>query len=159
MWYYKLFSAWSHSGDKSTNVCCISSQLNYGLNCKAFSEKVLTNLEQGCQLPDFSLRSQTFFILQTFPRHFLYMPKTITFSHFITKQPASTLEFQYFYSILQMNFYKSRQKQEEGPFFAGTSCAWAGPWPVVTRTLSTSRSSQTFFKHNFGNPGSKFVIV
>ena len=49
----------------------------------------------------------------------------------------STLEFQYFYSILQMNFREPRQEREERPFSAGTSCAWAGLWPVVTRTLST----------------------
>ena len=44
------------------------------------------------------------------------MPKTITFSHFITKQPASTLEFQYFYSILQMNFCEPRKKNRKSTF-------------------------------------------
>ena len=77
---------------------------------------------------------------------FIYIYKAITFSHSITKQPASTLEFQYFYSILQMNFCKPRQKREERPFSAGTTCAWAGLSPVVTQSL------QTFLKHNVGNP-------
>ena len=93
-----------------------------------------------------------FVILQTFPRLLLYMLKTMTFSHFITKQSASILEFQYFYSVLQMNFCEPRQKREERPFSAGTSCVWAGLWPAVTRTLSTLQSFQTFLRHNVGNP-------
>ena len=66
---------------------------------------------QGYQLPDFSLRS--FLYTADFPRIFLYMPKTMTFSHSFTKQPASTLEFQYFSFILQMNFCELRQKREK----------------------------------------------
>ena len=93
-----------------------------------------------------------FVILQTFPWLLLYMLKTMTFSHFITKQPASILEFQYFYSVLQMNFCEPRQKREERRFSTGTSCVWAGLWPAVTRTLSTLQSFQTFLRHNVGNP-------
>ena len=88
-----------------------------------FVSDIYLKLRQGRQLPDFSLRSQTF----CFTADFLYAcPISVTFSHSITKQPASTLEFQYFYSILQMNFCEPRQKREERPFSAGTSCAWAG---------------------------------
>ena len=82
----------------------------------------------------------------------------MTFSHLIAKQPASTLEFQYFYCILQINFCEPRQKQEERPFSAGNSCAWAGLWPVVTLTLSTSRSFQNFLRHNVGNFGITFSV-
>ena len=56
----------------------------------------LSLIDQGYQLPDFSLRSQTIFPAADFPRTFLYMPKTMTCSRSITKQPASTLELQYF---------------------------------------------------------------
>ena len=52
-----------------------------------------------------------------------------------------------------MDFFESKQKREERPFSTGTSCAWAGLWPVITRTLSTSWSFQTFLRHNVGNPG------
>ena len=38
------------------------------------------------------------------------------------------------------------------PHPAGSSCSWAGLWTAVTRTFSTSRSFQTFLKHNVGNP-------
>ena len=43
----------------------------------------------------------------------------MTFSRSITKQPASSLEFKYFYSILQMSFCGPRQKWGERPFSAG----------------------------------------
>ena len=85
-----------------------------------------------------------FVILQIFPRLFLYMPKTMICSHLIIKQPASTLKFQYLYFILQINFCE--WKREEHPFSAGTSCARAGPWPVVTHMLRTSQSFQTFWE-------------
>ena len=45
--------------------------------------------------------------------------------------------------------FKQKGKKHFNP--AG-SCAWAGLWPAVTRTLSTSQSFQTFLKHNVGNP-------
>ena len=71
---------------------------------------------QGGQLPDVSLRS-LYLLYCRLPYDFvLYMPKTTTFSHSIAKQPAWTLEFQYFYSILQMNFCEPRQKTGRAPF-------------------------------------------
>ena len=106
---------------------------------------------QDCKLPHFSLKFQTFCYTAGFPTTFFYICQK-TFSHSITKQPASTLEFQYFYSILQMNFCGPRQKREERPFSTGTSCAWAGLWPVVAFTLRTWRCFQTFLRHNVGNP-------
>ena len=56
---------------------------------------------QSCQLPDFNQRSQTLCDIVDFPTTLSYMPKTRTFSHPITKHPERTLEFQYFYSVLQ----------------------------------------------------------
>ena len=62
-------------------------------------------IEQSCQLPDFSLRSQTFCHTADFSTTFLYMLKTKTFfAHPITKPPASTLEFKNFDFILRKNF-------------------------------------------------------
>ena len=55
------------------------------------------NYIQGCQLPDFSLRSQTFCYTTS-----LYTLKTKTFfAHLITKPQTSTLKFENFDSILQ----------------------------------------------------------
>ena len=80
------------------------------------------------------------------------MLKTQTFfAHPITKPPASTLEFKNFDSVLQKKLCDPRKKQEKRPHPAG-SCAWAGLWPAVMSMLSTSRSFQTFLKHNVGNP-------
>ena len=66
------------------------------------------------------------------------------------KPPASTLEFKNFDSILQKIFAIPDEKRLHP---VGSSCAWAGLWPAVPRTLSTSQSFQTFLKHNVGNPG------
>ena len=100
-------------------------------------------------LPTFRLESEIldYFLYYKLFHIFLYMLKTMTFSRSITKQPASTLKFQYFYSILQMNFCGPRQKRGERPFSAGTSCTRADLWPVVTPTLSTSKIFQTFLRH------------
>ena len=70
------------------------------------------------------------------------MLKTQTF---FAHPPASTLEFKNFDSILQKYFCDPRQKREKRPHPAGFSCAW-----VITHMLSTSRSFQTFLKHNVG---------
>ena len=72
-------------------------------------------MAQNCQLPDLSMRSQTFCYTADFlTNFFLYMPKTINCSHFIPKQPASTLEFQYFYSNLQ--YLWAQTKMGRAPF-------------------------------------------
>ena len=107
---------------------------------------------QGCQPPDFIWDLRLFFLLQTFAEFFIYMPKTMTFHIPSQNKPASTLEFQYIYSILQRNFFEPRQKREEDLFSAITSCAWTGLWSAVTRMLSTSQSFNTFLIHNVGNP-------
>ena len=108
---------------------------------------------QGCQLPDFSLRSQTFCYTADFSTTFLYMLKTKTFfAHCITKPPVSTLDFKNFHSILQKKIIDFQTKTGKRPHPAGSSCAWAGLWLAVTRMLSTSRSFQTSFRHNVGNP-------
>ena len=51
-----------------------------------------------------------------------------------------------------MNFCEPRQKREERPFCAGTSCATAGLWPVVTRTLSTLQKFPDFFEMQCWQP-------
>ena len=106
---------------------------------------------QGGQLPDVSLRS-LYLLYCRLPYDFvLYMPKTTTFSYQITKQPASTIEFQYIYSILQKNLWAQTKL---GKSAAGTSCAWAGLWPAVM--LSISQSFQTFETQYVCNPGADF---
>ena len=107
--------------------------------------------KQGCQLPDFSLRSQTSGYTADFPTTFLYIYLKLWLFHF-----RSQNNLQYFYSILQIKFCEPRQKREERTFSAGTYCAWAGSWLVVTRTLSTLKSFQTFLRHNVGNPEQNF---
>ena len=111
-----------------------------------------SDYKQGCQLPDFSLRSQTFCYTADFSTTFLYMLQTKTFfAHPITKPPASTLEFNIL-TLFCKKICDSRQKLEKHLHPAGSSCVWVGLWSAVTRTLSTSRRFQTFLKHNVGNP-------
>ena len=69
------------------------------LHIYIFVEKSKT--AQGCQLSDFSLGSKTTCYSADFSTTFSSMPKTTIFAHLIPKQPGSTLEFQYSYSILQ----------------------------------------------------------
>ena len=61
----------SHEGDA---IDCFDQELdtNHTLNLK----KNNTSILQGCQLPDFSLRSQTFCYTVAFSTTFLYMLKT-----------------------------------------------------------------------------------
>ena len=56
---------------------------------------------QGCQLPDFSLRSQTFCYAASFLLLFYICLNQDFFCTPITKPPASTLEFKNFDSILR----------------------------------------------------------
>ena len=88
------------------------------------------------------------------------MPKTMTFSHLIIKQPASALEFQYFYCISQINFCEPRQKRDE------RLSPLAPPVPGQAYDLrcgnayvSTSQSFETFLKHNVGNPGLSIEVI
>ena len=104
-----------------------------------------------CELPVFSLRSQTFCYAAEFSTTFLYMLKTKTFLHH--KANSEHPKIQEFELYFVKNFCNSRKKRTKRPHPTGSSCAWAGLRPAVTRTLSTSRSVQTFFKHNVGNPG------
>ena len=53
-----------------------------------------------------------FVILQTFLRLVLYMLKTTTVSHPVTRQPASTIEVLFSHSILQKSSVGPRQKWE-----------------------------------------------
>ena len=106
---------------------------------------------QGCQLPDFSLRSQTFCYIGDFSTTFLYLLKNQDFFAYpITKPPASTLKLKKIRLYFAKTFCDPRQKLGKRPHSTGSSCAWAGLWPAVRRTLSISRSFQTFLKHNVG---------
>ena len=108
---------------------------------------------QGCQLPDFSLRFQSSCYTADFSTTFIYIclkPRHFCTSHHRTTSKHSRI--QEFWLYFAKKFCDPRQKREKSPHLAGSSCAWAGPWPRVTCTLSTSRSFQTFLKHNFGNP-------
>ena len=70
-----------------------------------YLEQMLCRSTQGCQLLDFSLRSQTFCYTADFFTTLLYMLKTETFLHIpLQKIPASTLEFKHVDSILPKNF-------------------------------------------------------
>ena len=55
--------------------------------------------------------------------------------------------------MLQKRFCWPERKKGRASLPALISCDWAGPWPAVTRTLSTSWSFQTFLRHNVGNSG------
>ena len=71
---------------------------------------------QGFQLPDFSLRFQTFCHTADFSTTFLYMLKTKTFfAYLITKPPASTLEFNNFDFVLQKIFVTSDENGKRAP--------------------------------------------
>ena len=87
---------------------------------------------------------------------YIYAAETAkqTTKHLITKLPARTLEFKNF-EYFAKKFSDTRQKREKHPHPASSSCAWAGLWPAITRALSTSRSFQTFLKHNVGNSAEK----
>ena len=106
---------------------------------------------QGCQLPDFSLRTQIFCYTVDFPMTFLYELKTTTYFASHHKTTSKHPRIPVFYFILQNILLAQTKKREERPFTAGTSCAWAGLWPAAMRMLSTSRRFQTFLRHNVGN--------
>ena len=114
---------------------------------------------QGCQLPDFNLRSQTFCYTADFSTTFLYMLKTMTFCTSYHKTTSKHPRIQEFWLYFEKKFRVSKQKREKCPHLAGSSCAWAGLWLAITRTLSTSRSFQTFLIHNVGNPGGNESII
>ena len=94
-----------------------------------------------------------FVILQTFPLLFFICLKSRLFCTFHHTTTSKQSRIQKFLLYFARKFCDSRQKREMRPHPAGSSCAWAGLWPAVTHTLSTSRSFQTFLKHNVGNPG------
>ena len=77
---------------------------------------------------------------------FLYMLKTKTFLHILSQNHQQS-EFNNFDFIFAKKICDFRQKREKRPHQAGFSCAWAGLWPAVTRTLNTLRSFQTFLIH------------
>ena len=68
-------------------------------------------------------------------------------------------EFKNFDSILQKISVTPDKNGKSAFHLAGSSCAWAGLQPAVTRTLSASRSFQTSFKHNVGNPAKWYTNI
>ena len=108
--------------------------------------------KQGCQLPDFSLRSETFCCTADFSTTFFYIclkPRLFCKSHY--KTTSKHPRIQDFWLYFAKKFCNFRQKQEKCPYPVGSFCAWAGLWPAITHTLSTFRSFQTFWKHNVSN--------
>ena len=107
---------------------------------------------QGCQLPDSSLRFQNICYTADFSTTFLYMPKIITFSHPIAKKSSKNPRIPVFLLYFSIRFLGAQtEKREDRPFSAGTSCAWAGRWPAVMRTLKHFAKFSDFLRHNFGN--------
>ena len=73
--------------------------------------------------------------------------KTFCASHHkTTSKHPGIQKFQLYFA---KDFCDPKQKREKHP--AGSSCAWAGLWPAIKRTLRTSQIFYTFFKHNVGN--------
>ena len=93
-----------------------------------------------------------FVILPTFLLLFYECLKPRLFCKSHHKTTSKHPRIQEFWLYFAKKFCDSRLKWEKLPHPAGSSCAWAGLWPSVMRTLSTSRSFQTFLKHNVGNP-------
>ena len=82
---------------------------------------------QGCQLPDFSLRSQTFCYTADFSATFFYIclkPRLFGTSHY--KTTSKHLKIQEFLLYFAKKFCNFRQKQEKRPHPTGSFCAWAG---------------------------------
>ena len=112
-----------------------------------FKEQNQTSMH-GCQLPDFSLRSQAFpllFYICLKPSH-----------HKTTSKHPRIHEFWLYFA---KKILWPQTKTGKRPHTAGCSCAWVGLWPVVTCILSTWQNFQTFFKHNVGNPVNMLVLI
>ena len=123
--------------------------------------KLLSSLESrttnhGCQLSDFSLRSQTFFYTSDLSTTFYICLKSRLFGTSHHKTTSKHTRIQEFWLCFAKYFFDSRQKREKRPHPADSSCAWPGLWHAVKRTLSISRSFQTFVKHNVGYPAANF---
>ena len=100
-----------------------------------------------------------FVILQTFLL-LLYIclkPRLFCTSHH--KTTSKHPRIQKFWLYFAKAFCNPRQERGKPLHPAGSSCAWAGLWLAVTRTLSASRSFQTLFKHNVGNPGCPLYLA
>ena len=113
----------------------------------------IDSFTQGCQLLEFSLTFQTIFYTADFRRIFLYMLETTTFPHPITKHPASTLEFQYLYSILQIDFCEPGQKQEKRPFPRWHLLCLGRPMTCGNAYVKHFVKFPDFLRRNVGNPG------
>ena len=104
----------------------------------------------GCQLPDFSLRSQTFCYTADFSTTFYICLKPRLFwtsHHKTTSKHHRIQEFGLYFAKFFCDFRQKRRKRSHP---SGSFCAWAGLWPTGTRMLSTLQSFQTFLKSNNG---------
>ena len=119
------------------------------------------NYCQGCQLPDFSLRSHNFcFTADFFTIFYIYLkPRLICKSHHkTTSKHPKTQEFWLYFSKKILWLQAKTEKASPSLHPAGSSCALARLWPAVTRVLSTSENLQNFLKHNVGNPHYCYVM-
>ena len=107
---------------------------------------------QGCRLPAFSMRSQTFCYTADFSTAFYICLKP---RHCCTSHYKTTSSFDF---VLQRFSVTPDKNGKKCSYPAGSFCAWAHLWPAVTRRLSTSRSFQSFLKHNVGNTGEAFEL-
>ena len=78
---------------------------------------------KGFQLPDFSLRSQTFLLYCKLFYYFLYILKTKTFCAFHHKTTSKYPKIQKFWHSFAKYFCDFKQKWEKRPNQAGSSCA------------------------------------
>ena len=80
------------------------------------------------------VKLQTFLLLF----YICWKPRLFCISHHkTTSKHPKTQKFRPYFA---KTFCDSRLKLGKRPHTAGSSCAWAGLWPAVTRTLSISRS-------------------
>ena len=94
---------------------------------------------QGCQLPDFGLRSQTFCYTADFTTTFLYMLKTKTFLHILSQNHQQAPRIEEFWLYFAKVFCDSRQKRKKSLHPVGSACAWSGTsrlfWNTMLATL------------------------
>ena len=92
------------------------------------------------------VRLQTFLLLF----YICLKPRLFCTSHH--KTTSKHPRIQNFWLHFAKNCCDFSQKREKRFHPAGSFCAWAGLWPAVVRTFSTSRSFLTILKHNVGSP-------
>ena len=134
------------------DLCLIPSSNSGYFSCdKALS---LTNCTQGCQHPDFSLRSQTFCYTADSSTTFLYMHilKTKTFLHIHHKTTNKPLEFNKFDSVLQKEFCDFRLKMGKSPPLSWLFLCLGRPMACGGASIKLFARSPNFFKTQCWQP-------